>query len=203
MMFGDPMLKRLVAITALAVSSAAVAHADSISGFFSATGTDSFTSSTLTFAPPQNSVVAGAIGGTFATYLTDGNPITFAAGTIPYVQGNNPIPPSIQLFSTTEAGETFGFTVSSFNADFVNNGTEGCLTGNTCLTITGIGTFTGTGAVTYTPTPAQFQFTSQYVAGQPVATLTSFSASASATPVPEPASLALFGTGLVALVGIA
>jgi hypothetical protein len=46
------MLKRLVVLTALAISSAAVAHADSISGFFSATGTDTFTTSTLTFAPP-------------------------------------------------------------------------------------------------------------------------------------------------------
>jgi hypothetical protein len=203
------MLKRLVILAALAISSAAVAHADSISGFFSATGTDSFTTttpiSTLTFAP-GTSVVAGAIGGTFATYLTDGNAITFAAGPIPFVQGPN-TPPTIQLFSTTEAGETFGFTVTSFNAGTVlgTPTTMGCLTGNTCLTITGMGTFTGTGAVTYTPTPAEFQFTSQYVAGQPVATLTSFSASASATPpaIPEPATLALFGTGLVGLVGIA
>src|SRR3984893_4270735 len=129
-----PMLKRLVAFAALAVSSAAVAHADSISGFFSATGVDSFTSSTISFAP-GTSVVAGADGGTLATYLSDGNPIKFRAGTIPCSQGSNPFPPNIQLFPTTEAGETFGFTISNFNADFVNNGTEGCLTGNTCLTI--------------------------------------------------------------------
>jgi hypothetical protein len=202
------MFKRLVVLTALAVSSAAVAHADSISGFFSSTGTDSFTSSTITFTP-GSSVVAGAIGGTFATYLTDGNPITFLSGALPYTQGANTPPGNvpIQLFSTTEAGETFAFDITGYNANLVTNGSLGCTTGSTCLIVTGDGFFTGTGAVTFTNTPATFLFTSQYVPGQAVGTVTSFSASASAVPVanpvPEPASLALFGTGLLGVVGIA
>src|SRR5882757_8899460 len=119
------MLKRLVVLAALAVGSVAVAHADSISGFFSANGTDAFTTSTITFAP-GTSTVAGAIGGTFASYLTDGNPISFLTGALPYTQGAN-IPPGgipIQLFSTSEAGETFAFDITSYNANFVNDGSS-------------------------------------------------------------------------------
>src|SRR5207244_6927048 len=185
------MIKRFIALFALAISAAAVAHADPISGFFSATGTDNFTTSTITFDSAQ---VARAIGGNFATYLTDGNPITFAPGPLPYTNGFNLAPPNTTLFSTTEAGETFTFMITDYMAQYINNGTNGCTSGSTCLIATGDGFFLGSGPLSGMSGAAVFNFTSQYVTGQPLASITSFSASTSAAPaVREPASLALFG----------
>ena len=148
------MIKRFIALFALAISAAAVAHADPISGFFSATGTDIFTTSSITFDSAQ---VAGAIGGNFATYLTDGNPIIFAPGPLPYSNGMNTAPPNTTLFTTTENGETFTFIITDYMAQYINNGTNGCTSGSTCLIVTGDGLFTGSGPLNGTSGTASLQ----------------------------------------------
>jgi hypothetical protein len=198
-----PMLKPL-ALLALAAAFVAptAAKADSITGTLSAFGTDTFTSSTIQFLSGSVAGGPGATTGTFALYLTDGTPINFISGTLPYTQGQNTVPPAIspvQLFTVTQNGETFSFLMTDYNAMYVNN-IPGCTSGN-CLDVTGNGFFRGTGAVNYSDSPGSFTFTSQLVAGQ---TSTTFSASAfsTASAVPEPSSLALMGSGVLALAGM-
>src|SRR4051794_25570189 len=149
------MLKRLAVLSAFALSSVTFAHATQISGFFSANGTDTFTSSTITFNPngavgnPNNSTVVGAIGGTFASYLSDGNLITFLPGALPYSIGSNTPPnPPFNLgfvpnfFTVTGNGVTFSFNLSSYVAGLITDGTNGCAVGGECLDATGTGFFT-------------------------------------------------------------
>ena len=190
------MLKRMLVLFALSLGTAAAAHADPITGYFSAAGTDSFTSSTFQFG---NAAVAGGVGGTLASYFSAGVPIDFMQDPLAYTSGLNIIPGSgVGLFSITNNGVNIAFTLTSFTAGYINNGTNGCSSGSTCLDFTGNGYFTGTGALAGTSNAAVFTFTSQYVAGQTVATLTSFSASSSVTPiVPEPAPLLLVGMGMI------
>jgi PEP-CTERM motif-containing protein len=200
------MLKRLAVLSAIALGTAAMAHADTItpgSFIIQTGGLDQFTSNTLTFMP-NTAVIGGPIGGTFATYLSDGNPVTFISGTNPYTQGSNISAPggSLQLFSVTGGGETFTFFIQSYTAAY--GAIPGCASGHTCLDVTGNGVFTGSGAHTYTDTPATFQFDSSYVQGQTIGSTTSFAAQASTlSATPEPASLALLGTGLLGVFGVA
>jgi hypothetical protein len=195
---------RPLALLALAASFVApiAAQAAPITGTLSSFGTDTFTTNTIQFLSGQVNGGPGATTGTFALYLTDGNPINFISGVLPYTQGQNTVPPAIspvQLFTVSNGGETFAFYMTDYNAMYVSN-VPGCTSGN-CLDVTGNGFFSANGVVNYDNSPGSFTFTSQLVNGQ---TSTTFSASAFATPsaVPEPSSLALMGSGVLALAGM-
>jgi hypothetical protein len=213
--------RSLAIFSALLLGGFVVAHADSISGAFAATGADTFTNNFINFVGTSaggglgdvdGTVTTDTPTGTFLTYFgTGGQSINYfpafpTGSALPYLNGHQSVPSGIwapgqtgvELFTVTGGGETFNFYMTDYTATYTT-ATPACPI--RCLTVLGDGYYIGSGAVSFTDSVGQFDFTSQYLPHQ--SDVTSFSASIDATPIPEPASLALFGTGLLGIVGVA
>jgi hypothetical protein len=179
---------------ALLIASASFAHATTIQawGQISVSGTDTYTATTLSFAP-GTTVIGGIVTGTLAPYFTDGTSVTSTSLAI-----DGTFTPTT-VFSVTEAGETATFYLQTLSTTFSNGGLPTAYPGD--LTLLGTGYFTETGVVNYANGPAVFNLTSQY--GSTGGTQVTYSETSSAAPpAPEPSSLILLGSGLMGGAGL-
>ncbi len=175
------MITRLLvgAVVVGLMSLATSAHAIPIAAgsVLSLNGSNSFTSTSISFSNPAN--IGGAPSGSFAILTTCTGCVTMIGG----FDTGTATP--FQLYTATEGAITTTLQVSSSAFGFVG----GTLPD---LTITGAGTLTLTG---FDPTPGNYILTTQ----GPTSVSVTFSVTSVAAAVPEPASLAILGGALLAL----
>lgn len=170
------MFKTLALLAALAFGSFAAANATPINGSLGITGAnDNWDSTTIHFTSPA---MINAVNGTFGSSLVGTTAFMYDFGYLPADFGGT----SYTLFS---AGDGIHLDVSSITSGYVDK---------LGLHMAGVGTFYENG---FDATPGNFILNSSNSG------VVTFQVTATASPVPEPASLALFGTGLLGIVGIA
>ena len=179
-----------------ALAAAPLLHATPISGQITITGNDTFDTSMINFIPGTTQV--GTSSGTMNMFTLNNNVSTIAS--LNYAVRTLTTP--LQIFSTTEAGETLTYFLTSI---YASSDTSTVVPGTTTtvsnLNIQGLGYFTETGTTNYDQTNGTFNLNSQSGINPTISfSDTSFATPASVTP--EPSSLVLLGSGLVSAAGM-
>jgi PEP-CTERM motif len=212
---------KLLALGAAFAVSATIAKADTISAGSEVSvnisnsmfNVSNPSNGTMTFAangtgPGLGNYTVGGASGTFQTYFSSPNPVTFFPNapsaafplTLPLgVEGATNTPPggNLLVLTTTQNGETLDFYLTS------EMWTTTSAPGFTDLDMTGFGYFTLNGSTDYGNEIASFEFTAQQPTGGTMDPV-SFSATGVAVgAAPEPSSLALLGTTLLGAAAIA